>query len=325
MSASHWAAPVLATLLAVPAAGQASLIPIPAGPAAAVSPDGTTVAGTSASGGGGYVWSQAAGATLLGETDAVGVNAAGTQAYGNMVDPASGFLSAGVHTLGAGWQALLGLPGDPGCSFDFSSASAWSDDGTVATGRAWQGCQSRAFRWTPSTGMTPLPMTATGPTRGNAVSGDGQFIGGWDQASGNLTRAALWKPDGSVDLILQNQPGNPDGFGETRGLSGDGTFAVGSSIPGGFLWSAGQVLAVFEATSSVLFSVPRAVSDDGETVVGSEGGAGVFGAPHEAWIWREGSGVEWVADVVEHYGLPSPGFSFSHATDVTPDLSLIHI
>ena len=276
------------------------------------------VAGRS-SAGGGYIWTDGSGVLLLGEDDAVGVNSTGTEAYGNMDDPATSLGSAGVYTVGSGWQELLGLPGDPGCSGTLSSAYGWSNDGGVATGLAWEGCMGRAFKWTPLTGVTMLPMSGTNSTRGNVVSGDGTFIGGWDRGNSSSNKAALWKPDGTVSLPLAGTTGNPDGSGETWALSTDGTYAAGRSPGGAFLFNESDGITLLDFFSPGNLSEARGVSDDGETVVGWEGGSGPFGSPPEAWIWRKGSGIELLTDVLTQYGVAAPPYDLQRAMDVTPD------
>lgn len=320
MKSSHWILPTCASLLAAPAAAQASFTEIAEGVPQDLSANNTHVAGRS-SAGGGYIWEAATNtATNIGEDDAVGTNADGSRCYGNMDDPATLLGSAGIWDSSTSqWTELLGNPGDPGCSGTLSSAYGWSNDGGVATGLTWSGCMGRAFKWDSVNGLVVLPQAGTGSTRGNCVSGDGTHIGGWDRFFGSSNKAAIWQPDGTVDLILLGFPGNPDGLGEVIGLSTDGSVACGKDLNQAFVWSDADGATLLPKFDPANFSEMRAISDDGATAVGWEGGSGPFGSPPEATIWREGSGVQRITDVMTENGLTPPAYPLSRCYDVSAD------
>ena len=320
MNTKTWILPACASLLAAPATAQASFTEIAEGVALDVSSDGAHVAGRSSSGGG-YVWSASTGvSTNIGEDDAVGVSDDGTQAYGNVDDPGTTLGAAGTYDVAAGlWTSLGGIPGDIGCSGTLTSAYGWSNDGGVGTGLGWDGCKGRAFRWTSAGGVVQLPQAGTGSTRGNTVSGDGTHIGGWDRFFGSSNKAAIWQPDGSVDLILLGTPGNADGLGEVIGLSTDGSRAAGKNLNQAIIWSDADGVTTLPKFLAQNVSEMRAISDDGKTAVGWEGGSGPFGNPPDATIWREGSGIQKLADVLTENGLTLPLYPLSRAMDLSAD------
>ena len=252
------------------------------GRAHAVSSDGTVVVGYDLIGP--YSWTKAGGKVVLGQDSANDVSTDGKTVVGDMAIGSMGV--AGLWSTGSGWTGLGGLQGSSGCGSDLSSGNALSDDGQVATGLAWDGCTGRAYRWTPMTGMTAL-LTGPGSSRGDAVSGDGSLIGGWDSASSGSRRAMLWAPSGVGFHPLVGQPGNQQGLGEVWGLSTDGSFAVGSGLKEPFLYqkSSGSVMNLGTLPGLAAFDVCVAtgVSDDGKTVVGFQGS--FFGTPFQAWIW----------------------------------------
>lgn len=309
--------------LATPALSQVTLTPIGEGAVEDVDPSGVHVAGRS-NAGGGFLWNPISGTTLLAGDDAVGVDTTGTRGFGNLDDPISTLGTAGVWTLGSGWSTLLGLPGDLGCSGTLSSAYGWSNDGSVATGLAWEGCKGRGFAWTPSGGMVALQMTDNEAARGNTVAGDGETIGGWDRAPNGTQRAAIWEANdggswGPPQLILAGTPGNLSGAGDVLGFSTDGTYVVGDSGNRAFMYTAADGVMLFDKFVGGNFSEARGISDDGLTVAGWEGGSGPFGAAPEAWVWRKGCGVEKVADILGHYGVPLPAYDLQRSMDVSAD------
>jgi hypothetical protein len=169
--------------------------------------------------------------------------------------------------------------------------------------------------------MTALP-TGSGSSRGDAVSGDGSFIGGWDSASSGQRRATIWGPSGIGVHPLVGQSGNQQGFGETWGLSTDGSFAVGSGLkePFLFLKASGSVMNLGTLPGLATFDVCVAtgVSDDGKTVVGYQGS--FFGTQPRAWIWTSTGGMQLLTTYLAQQGvvLP-PSLSLQGATDISPD------
>ena len=308
-----------ATSIAAGAAPAAQFVEIGPGSANAVSADGATVVG--ADGSGGWVWqTTGSGMLSIGEVDAVDVSGDGATVLGEMGSTPK--LQAGLW-VGV-WVPLPGLTGSAGCDANLVNPYALSDDGQVAVGLGWEGCKGRAYRWTPANGAEALPQIGFDSARANAVSGDGQFVGGWDQANNGTRRAAVWKP-GDVEELILVSPSNEIGAGEVWGFSTDGTFACGQGAPNAFIWSeAGGVVDIPMLAGSAPsdFGIAFAVSDDGRTAVGTMGS--FFGTPFRAFIWTEANGTELLVDYLAARGVsPAVGYELVNAVDMTADGSTI--
>jgi hypothetical protein len=310
--------------LAAPALAQATFTTVPGGLLSAVTPDGAFAVGSSSQGG--FRYETATGTTLiLGGQEAVGISTDGLTAFGGLDNPA-GKEVFGLWTSGGGWAELGGLPGQTGCDSNLANPYALSDDGMTAVGLGWEGCKGRAVKWTPATGVVKLPPIGWDSSRANAVSGDGGYVGGWDQALTGLWRAAIWRPDGTGFLPLANTPGNPVGYGQTWSFSTDGTWASGDSASDEpFLYNnvtdTLEFLPILPEPTGILPNDKfqgNGVTDDGKLVVGVQGD--FFGNPPRAWIWHEASGIHEVEDVLSWYGLAPPAGWFLHSSsDVSAD------
>ena len=225
---------VTGALCAASAAGaQSTFTRYGTGYPSAMNSTGTAVVGSDNQGA--FLWTATGGYLPLGQQDAVGVSEDGTIVLGNMTD-AQGMQVAGRWTAATGWVSLGGLVGSSGTSV--SSAYGMSGDGNRATGLGWRNAsQGRAFEWDPSTGMNELPQLGINSTRGNCVSLDGSTIGGWDEDATGPRRAAIWGALNAEQLLLENPVTNPEGIGEVFALSSDGTWACGSDLDYGFVWS----------------------------------------------------------------------------------------
>jgi hypothetical protein len=306
----------LLTATASAQSAQPAITFISSGRAEAVTQDGRFAVGRDF-GGSAFRWDRTTGVTSLltgGNDDAVDVSADGQTVFGS-----SGTTPA-QHAIwtGSSWTDLGEIPGSLGCP-DLASPYAISDDGLTATGLGWDNCNAVALKWTQSGGNIALNQIGPFSARGNAISGDGLFIGGWDEASNGTRRAALWRPNGTERLLLVNTPGNAIGAGEVWGISSNGGYVVGNAAVGAFRWNgatgAQNIGAPAGAGSP---TTAMGVSDDGTIVVGT---AGSFFSGLKAFIWIEGSGMMLLDDYVTNVlGLTLPaGQSLQGATDITPD------
>ena len=239
------------------------------------------------------------------------------QVLGNAPDTSGPDTSA--LWLPGSWTPLGGISAS-GCP-DLSSPYDLSDDGMVATGLGWEGCSGRAYKWTPGTGMVALPQDGPNSARGNAVSGDGSTVGGWDEHSTGQRRAAIWYP-GDVEVLPLVSGSDPVGAGEVWGFSADGTWACGDgNAAGPFLYSqaTGPIFLGFPGPLGPFdVSVAYGVSDDGKVVVGTQGS--FFGTPPRAWIWTATDGIQWLSDYLTGLGITLPaGASLSDATALSAD------
>ena len=287
------------SLTSAPAlAVQATWTTLGTGQAADMSDDAQFVAGFD--GGNAFLWSASGGQANIGQDDAVAVTADGSAVLGNMTD-INGRQVAGRWTLAGGWVAIGGLGGSSGGSI--SSAYGMSADGTVGTGLGWINAGTAgAFRWTQAGGMSALPQLGPNSSRGNCVSEDGAYIGGWDEASNGTRRAAVW--DGTLsEILVAVTATNPSGAGEVWGFSNNNTYVAGTTEGEGFVWDAGGGLTKTGALPTgdpFALGEARAVSNDGSRVVGWYRVA--FPFDNRATIWTPGGGIQELKTVLEANG-----------------------
>ena len=306
-------APSVLLLLGATAEAQ-SITLLGAGIAEGISADGTTVVG---GWDGVWTWTAGTGQVQIGGSAAKGVSGDGSVVFGSDgTSPTTG----AVWTNATGWQSIGGLPSATSGCPDLSNPYNISDGGDVATGLGWDGCSAFAFRWTSAGGFTQLPQLGSNSSRGNDVSGDGEYIGGWDEANNGTRRAAVWASDGTEQLILQNSPGNAIGAGEVWGFSSDGTWAcgTGSSGQGAFRWSAATGVEALGNIPGFPGATGMAISDDGKTVVGF---AGVAFSGITALIWTESGGMQRFKNyAANELGIAIPSAQdFQIIHDMTPD------
>ena len=276
-----------------PVFAQASWTPLGGGTANDMSADGDSVVGDN---GGGYLWTASGGQQSLGSDDAVAVSSTGAIVLGNIVD-AAGSDVAGLWSQSTGWVSLGGIGGSSGSSV--STAYAMSGDGNVATGLAWVNAGTAgAFRWSATGGMTALPQAGSGSSRGNAVSEDGSFIGGWEEAGSGTRRAVIWDAALTQTFVLVT-PTNATGAGEVWGFSENNQYVAGVTQGQGFVWDAvnGRTLTgTLPSTDSFRTGEARGVSNDGQVVVGWYRVAFPFDV--RATIWTPADGIQELKSVL---------------------------
>lgn len=319
------AAALLTSLAATASAQQGSFMLLGRGAAYAVSYDGSVVTGTNLTGA--YRWTLATGFQSLGQPGGrMSMSDDGSVISTNLRSSAtySGLQEAALWTLASGqWQSLGGLPTSTGCSGSLSSAYGLNADGTVLVGLGWEGCKGRAFRWDATNGMVNLGvLNPIRSSRANAVSGDGQLIGGWDESPmTGQRRAALWFSGGQEILIVPPSMQNPVGAGEVWGINHNGSIVVGGDSPNAFRWTP---LGGFEdlgaypgrPTGSTT-GTAYATSDDGSIIVGTSGS---YFVPYGAFIWTEEDGMQKLDFFLERHGIPVPaGPPLAWALDVSAD------
>jgi probable HAF family extracellular repeat protein len=298
--------------------------------AAAVSSDGSVVAGTATTTAGNrqaFRWSAQQGmagqgylpggtwsmATAVSGNGAVVVGV-GDATDGNPPTPSAAFRASS----GAGMQHVEPLPGAYLCS-----AGAVSGDGTSIVGTCLQ-FNSTAFRWRASTGSVALGRFGGGSDQqstASAISLDGAVIAGAGHPA--LTGAVVWVADGSP-LILGKLPG--DAEATATAVSRDGSVVVGTSTDNGhihraFLWTR-QTGMVDLGGSADDFSETFAtsVSGDGRIVVGwcpaAEGDV--------ALIWDASHGWRTLAAALAaEYRTPIMGWKLARATAISDDARTI--
>ena len=213
--------------------------------ASGVSADGTVIVGFSTS----STRIQEAFRQDNGLTTGLGVLPGGTGTSRAIAVSADGSTVVGQSSSLSGNEAFVqrrGLPmtglGDfPGGSFT-STANAVSGDGSVVvgTGAIAIGAipQSAGFRWSPSSGLTPLAVPA-GATNGQAlaISGDAKVIGGTAIFT-NGPGAVVWTTGGgaqSLASVLAAKGVNMTGWAliNASAISADGDVIAGDGLRNG--------------------------------------------------------------------------------------------
>ncbi len=218
----------------------------------------------------------------------------GTVVYGQAPDPMGGLPSAAIYTASTGWALLGGLPGQSSPANEDSSAYQISGDGATAVGLGWRtNFTARGFRWRAGTGLLELPQMGPNSSRASAVSRDGMWIGGFDEAPNGPRRAALWDENFNEVLLLIGV--TTDGIGEVNGLNSDGSVACGAAASQGFVWNPGDGAVTFGPFPGFDSNRAFATSDDGEVVVGN---ATTFPFNRLATIWTPSSGNQGLKDVL---------------------------
>ncbi len=220
--ATGWSSPSGTSFLWTRAGGRQDL-PTVAGSSAAISGDGTTIAGRAAGGvafryAGPGTYQPLPAPTGFANNQADGVSGDGSVVVGTGLSGSSSAM-AWRWTQGTGTQALGRTR--PGHSASF--AQAVSRDGQTIVG--WSGgggAAGEAFRWTPSSGLQalPLPIGNIFGTQATATNHDGSLIAGF---SGD-NPALVWHNGGSPTLLPQLA-----GWGimVPHGISDDGTVVAG--------------------------------------------------------------------------------------------------
>lgn len=302
--------------------------------AQAISADGTTVVGESesASGPEAFRWRAAGGMIGLGDLPgaafrsfAYDVSDDGEAVSGFSFSTASGvFQEAFRWTLGGG---MVGLGDVAGGQF-WSVGYCISGDGLTVGGLvSAAGSQLNAMRWTQADGMIAFGDLPGGPvsaivrgasTDGSILVGRGAIapsgadpqgeafrwtLAGGFQPLGDLagglieSSAAACTPEGSVIVGYGTSGSGANARQATRWTQATGMVSLGD-LPGGAM--SGEALAV---------------SNDGKTVVGySSTDLGT-----EAFIWREGVGMQNLRTVLIGSGLTLTGWVLNSATGVSGD------
>ncbi len=208
--------------------------------------------------------------------------------------------------------SFQGLGVDPATGLRATVAYDVSADGAVVVGTAEGLLHGEAFRWTATSGVTPLGDLAGGEvsSTARAVSADGSIVVG-ESASAGGVEAFLWTTASGM-VGLGDLPG---GDFESRALdvSSDGSVVVGHAASGtgtqaaeAFRWTNEGGMQGLGRLPGGRVSSATAVSHDGETVAGLGGGAGF-----EAFRWTEASGLVGLGSFPDATRLFSQAFGIS--------------
>lgn len=217
----------------------------------------------------------------------------GTIVFGQA--PNGSLPSAAIYTAGTGWTPLGGLPGQMSQANADSIACEISGDGSTAVGLGFRtDFRGRGFRWRAANGMQEMPQLGMFDSKATTVSGDGKWIGGFDETMFNQRRAALWDENFNETLILLGV--TTDGVGEVNDLNSNGSVACGAAGDEGFVWTPGGGAVTFGQLQNFSTNRAFATSEDGKVVVGNASSPPfVTGV---ASIWTPTDGLRDLQDVL---------------------------
>lgn len=288
-----------------------------------VSDDGNTVVGVGPFGTPNLLYTEGAGASVIGDGCPSGIPAVsgdGSTIVGCNTD-VNGKWNAAKWLGGTSWLDLGSEAGAVPCDFFLSGPWALTRDGSIATGLLYKAqlCKASAGTWDLVAGgpATPLPVLVQGrASRGNDISADGSVVVGWQDQFTGLRTAAKWV-NGVGEFITDPKV---DFLGEALAVSADGKTIVGVTYDftnAGWIWHEGE--GVSPITSNVDGDyVPVDVSADGRKVVGivrdPQTGIGT------AFIWSKSKGLEILEDFlkIRNVDVP-PGWTFSSLSVISGD------
>jgi len=260
-----------------------------------------------------WLWDKTNGAQYVGGAGFIGAISGNGRVVGGSIDvdvntPDAPFQEqAALWTKEAGWKTIAN-PQFGGCGYSHSDVFDLNADGSTAVGLAFVDCANAyAFKWTAKTGMTVLPKSSEnqqcpdpwnggtynceGPSRANAVSGDGSVVGGWEEIpeAGGFRVGSIWQ--GSAQKLLRD-PAGANAFGgwvgEVTAVNSAGTIAVGMNsgplLKDAYKWTkSGGVVSLGRYPGQVCYfdgwtfqdvcedreTVAFSVSDDGKVITGS--------------------------------------------------------
>jgi probable HAF family extracellular repeat protein len=300
-----------------------------------ISADGTIAVGVYGTLGPAWRWTATTGVVNIGSvSQQAKISRDGKTIVGDAKD-SSGIVSASIWQSGTTWRNLGGVPNGKVLDGQLSSAWGVSADGSAIAGLAWVNpTGAHGFRWSGTTGMVDLGSLQAESSRASAISGDGNVVAGWDEnprqdSQYNYWRGAIWWQ--GMERLM-----NPFGWiGQVEGANDVGSVLVGRGSPmapthafrftawdgravdmgalprssGGGIGpglgpgpngqGAGPGPAPTQGQDPEDRSIAFAVSDDGDTAVGSSG----YVPPTDAFIWTSATGMVKVSDYLASKGI----------------------
>jgi hypothetical protein len=320
--------------------------PIPYALVSAVSDNGQRIAGVYGTFQSPYwLWDKVNGATMIGGSGFLAAISGNGRVVGGSVgvdvDTPYGPTvqeRAALWAKETGWKSIAGNEFE-GCGDFHTSIFDVSQDGSTAVGLAFVDCTNAyAFKWTAKAGMTLLPKASEnqqcvdpdgnpysceGASRGNAVSGSGNVVGGWEEipAAFGFRVGSIWQ--GTKQTVLRDSAGdNAIGgwVGEVMAVNTAGTIAVGLNaghdLKDAYKWTPGDGVTnlghlpgevcyfdwwLFQDVCELRETVAYSVSDDGKVITGSSRllTAGI----DDAAIYTPNMGWMLMADFLQRQGV----------------------
>jgi uncharacterized membrane protein len=304
----------------------------------AISADGTVVAGNTVGAYSAFRWTQATGVVDLERSAAEmvgisagtpGLSADGTRVASSIGSEDSAYVTAGLWTLGEGWNQIAPPVPPGGGVVDQSLCSVWglSGDGRTVVGLLCRpGSRDHAFSWRQDTGMIDLGSSGRS-SRANGASYNGSVVAGWDEhLTFGYRQAAAWR-DGALMKL-----GLVDDISEAACVSRTGEWIGGFSKNDvakpreaslwqwtGAGWSQTKVLGSVPGTSPNGIAKVTAVSADGKMAIGYNS---FDGDPFETtgFIWTDSTGCMDILFWLAEQGIEvDPNFDIKSLEAMTPD------
>jgi uncharacterized membrane protein len=291
-----------------------------------MSDDASIVVGTGAFGTPNLYYTEARGASVIGDGCPSGVpsiSGDGRTLLACHTD-AQGVWNAALWLGRTNWQDLGTVEGGVPCDLFLSGSFGVNKDGSLGVGLLYLAtlCKASAGTWDLVNGgpATVLPSLfgETTASRANAVNADGSVIVGWqDQLTGERT-AAKWV-NGDEELILTDDGGFN---GEALAVNANGGAIVGTGYafgPQAWIWRDGEGVSPIGRNGGDWVAVD--VSDDGRVVVGLVR----RGFSSGAFIWGKGSGASSLVTFITNRGAVVPaGWELTVASLISADGNTIY-
>lgn len=275
----------------------------------------------------GWRWAKDVGVTTIdGLEEAGSLNSWGQALVGGITDGDGNQVAALANSnsdLVGGPLVIGAWPGGVADSGFLSRAYGVSDTG-VAVGLARDDAgRYFAFRWSDTEGMTKLPVNRPQrSSRANGISADGSVIVGWnDQDNGSRT-GVIWKDGKAIDLV------DTDGIpvGEATAVSRNGRVVVGERMfdiatftMQAWRWTEEtgvQPLGCLPSSFGCDATSARAVSDDGNVIVGDS----MSGGTYVATAWTPDGGMQHLADYIAANDVAVPaGWNLQSGSGISAD------
>ena len=233
-------------------------------------------------------------------------------------DPAT----AGIWN-GTAW-ATIPSSFPAGCDNSINGAWGISQDGHVAVGFDWDGCNTKGMRWTEVAGTwtgVPLEVFGSGSNRPTHVSGNGLIAAGSvaTEAPFALDRKpTFWNASGTAAFVPQGEF-TDDSPGEVLALNYDGTMMAGVWNNQGWYWTAatGTVnLGQLDGFAEFPKTMGLAIAANDKMIFGT--------SLDQAFVWTKSTGMRRLQDIVTAAGLVIPeGLTLVTATAASADGTVV--
>jgi uncharacterized membrane protein len=275
----------------------------------------------------GWRWAKDIGtSTIAGFAESRGMNPWGQALAGGAEDDDGNQVAALAYSNSdlVGGPFLIGAWPGAVAQDGFLSAAFDTSENGIAVGLALDETGTYfAFRWSAEDGMTKLPVNRPQTSsRANKVSADGGTIVGWNDQDNGFRSGVIWRNGTALDLA--DADGMP--VGEATAVSADGRIVVGERYFNtatlkfeAWRWTEEtgvQPLGCLTTSFGCDPTSARAVSDDGNVIVGDS----VSGGAYVATAWTPEGGMQLLADYLAAQGVAVPaGWNLQSGNGISAD------